>query len=209
MNKEQLKELVKAHFNLVEAPIPTEEITETFGEVSDENKAFKIKYEGDLKVGTEVYVETAEGQKTNAPDGYHKLADGKVIKTEGGKVVEIESEEEDMKKEEMSTVETGEVTEDPGDEQPEKVEEVATEEVVAEASIEEVVNEVMSAVKAELEKFKAELSEVKEKFAKVSEEPAGERTLPFAKNEAKANDIEDALNADRIKMALNQIKNKK
>jgi hypothetical protein len=67
----------------------------------------------------------------------------------------------------------------------------------------------MSAVKAELEKFKAELSEVKEKFAAVSAEPTSERTLPFAKNEAKASDIEDALNADRIKMALNQIKNKK
>jgi hypothetical protein len=201
MNKEQLKELVKAHFNLVEAPIPTEEITETFGEVSDENKAFKIKYDGDLKVGTEVYVETEEGQKSKAPDGYHKLADGKMIKTIDGKVVEIESKEEEMYQDEMSAVET--TTEEPGDEQPEETTEVV------EASMEEVINELMSAVKAELEKFKAELSEVKEKFAAVSAEPASEKTLPFAKGETKTNDLENAANADRIKMAINQIKNKK
>lgn len=92
MNKEKLKELVKAHFNLVEhTPSVTEE---KFGMLYDENKAFQIKFPGDtLKVGDEVKVVTAEGQESLAPDGYHKLEDGTMIKTEGSSVVEIESPE--------------------------------------------------------------------------------------------------------------------
>ena len=62
MNKEQLKELVKAHFNLVEhTPSVTEE---KFGMLYDENKAFQIKFPGDkLKVGDEVKVVTAVVKK--------------------------------------------------------------------------------------------------------------------------------------------------
>jgi hypothetical protein len=92
MNKEQLKELVKQHFGLVDrTPVVTEE---KFGEVFDENKAFKIVFPGDtLEVGDEVKVVTAEGQESLAPDGYHKLEDGTTIKTEGSSVVEIVSPE--------------------------------------------------------------------------------------------------------------------
>jgi hypothetical protein len=104
MNKEQLKELVKRHFNLVDhTPSITEE---KFGEIFDENKAFKIVFPGDkLKVGDEVKVVTAEGQESLAPDGYHKLEDGTTIKTEGSSVVEIESP--DGKKEEEMAMEDG------------------------------------------------------------------------------------------------------
>jgi hypothetical protein len=88
MNKEKLRELVKQHFNLVDhTPVVTEE---KFGEVYDENKAFKIVFPGDtLKVGDKVKVVTTEGQESDAPDGYHKLEDGKVIKTEKSIVTEI------------------------------------------------------------------------------------------------------------------------
>lgn len=96
MNKEQLKELVKAHFNLVEYK------SEKFGELYDENKAFKIVFPGDtLKVGDEVKVVTAEGQESLAPDGYHKLEDGTTIKTEGSTVTEIEKAD-GTKEEEMA-----------------------------------------------------------------------------------------------------------
>jgi hypothetical protein len=104
MNREQLKELVKQHFNLVDhTPVAT---TEKFGEVFDENKAFKIVFPGDtLKVGDEVKVVTKEGQESLAPDGYHKLEDGTTIKTEGSSVVEIVSPE--GKKEEEMAAEDG------------------------------------------------------------------------------------------------------
>ena len=101
MNKEQLKELVKAHFNLVEH---TPSVTaEKFGELYDENKAFKIVFPGDtLKVGDEVKVVTTDGQESLAPDGYHKLEDGTMIKTEGSSVVEIVNPETEKKEEEMA-----------------------------------------------------------------------------------------------------------
>ena len=100
MNKEQLKELVKQHFNLVDkTPVITEE---KFGEVYDENGAFKIVFPGDtLKVGDEVKVVTKEGQESLAPDGYHKLADGTMIKTEGSSVVEITSPEGEKEEEDV------------------------------------------------------------------------------------------------------------
>jgi hypothetical protein len=90
MNKEKLKELVMQHFNLVDKT----PVAEKFGELYDENKAFKIVFPGDtLKVGDEVKVVTKEGQESLAPDGYHKLEDGTMIKTEGSSVVEIVSPE--------------------------------------------------------------------------------------------------------------------
>jgi hypothetical protein len=96
MNKEKLKELVKAHFNLVDS-VPSKE---TFGELYDENKAFKIVFPGDtLKLGDEVKVVTEEGQESLAPDGYHKLEDGTMIKTEGSSVVEIEKADGTMEEE--------------------------------------------------------------------------------------------------------------
>ena len=113
MNREQLKELVKQHINLVDhTPVAT---TEKFGEVFDENKAFKIVFPGDtLKVGDEVKVVTKEGQESLAPDGYHKLEDGTMIKTEGSSVVEIvspegKSEEEMAAEDGLGAVEDKEV----------------------------------------------------------------------------------------------------
>jgi len=101
MNKEQLKELVKAHFNLVEH---TPSVTaEKFGMLYDENKAFQIKFPGDkLKVGDEVKVVTTDGQESLAPDGYHRLEDGTMIKTEGSSVVEIVNPETEAKEDEMA-----------------------------------------------------------------------------------------------------------
>jgi hypothetical protein len=108
MNKEHLKELVKAHFNLVDRTPVT---AEKFGELYDENKAFKIVFPGDtLKVGDEVKVVTTDGQESLAPDGYHKLEDGTEIKTEGSSVVEIVNPVTEAKEEEMTdyaTLETG------------------------------------------------------------------------------------------------------
>mgnify|MGYP003641554434 CR=1 FL=1 len=91
MNSNELKELVKEHFSLVE----TTETVETFGEIMDENKAFTILFPGDeLKVGSEVKVRTEEGQELTAPDGEHRLEDGKVITVEAGVVTAIETASE-------------------------------------------------------------------------------------------------------------------
>lgn len=110
MNKEQLKELVKQHFGLVDkSPVVTEEV---FGKVFDENKAFQIVFPGDtLEVGDEVKVVTTDGQESLAPDGIHKLENGTTIKTEGSSVVEIISPE-GKKEEEMGKYEDEEMKKD-------------------------------------------------------------------------------------------------
>ena len=113
MTSNELKELVKQHFSLTEAPteaVVEETSNETFGEIMDENKAFTIIFPGDeLKVGSEVRVRTADGQELTAPDGEHRLEDGAVIKVEDGKVVEYTSEAEIEKREGEELAIDGEV----------------------------------------------------------------------------------------------------
>ena len=98
MTSNELKALVKEYFNLVEAEVATEEVVteeftteeevteeftaeeevteeiveevvEEFGEISDINKAFVVKFPGDkLEVGDDVTVVTTEGQEMPTPD---------------------------------------------------------------------------------------------------------------------------------------------
>lgn len=74
--------------------------------VEDENLASvetdggNLSYEGELEVGTEVFVTDDEGKQTPAPDGDYKTTGGKTIKVADGKVTEIvedsaESEDDD------------------------------------------------------------------------------------------------------------------
>jgi hypothetical protein len=92
MTSNELKSLVKEYFNLTEVK---------FGEIFDENRAFKVVFEGEtLELGMPVTVETTDGQKMDAPDGFHKLEGGMIIKTEDSKVVEITSTAEMAEEEE-------------------------------------------------------------------------------------------------------------
>jgi hypothetical protein len=107
MTSNELRELVKSHFNLVEADAEvnvteieetfseetTEEVVEeSFGEIADENKAFVLSFPGDeLEVGDKVSVTTTEGQgPMDAPDGEHRLTGGVVIVTKDSVVESIE-----------------------------------------------------------------------------------------------------------------------
>jgi hypothetical protein len=116
MTSTELKDLVKAHFNLVEADV-IEETNETFGELKDENGAFTLRFPGDsLQVGDKVTVVTAEGQEMDAPDGEHRLEDGTRIVTEDSVVTEITSADgekamEEETKEEMASEEEEEMAE--------------------------------------------------------------------------------------------------
>jgi len=215
MNREQLKELVMQHFNLVSATTP-----EKFGSLEDINSAFTLVFPGEEpKVGDKVKVVTAEGQESDAPDGYHEMKDGKMIKTEGSVITEIEA------KEEMSAV-------DPGDEVAEEVEAPVVKEVafgadpaksqvegttaqnkdtVIDGAFEDFKAEV-SGKMADLESKVAELMSAMEgmkgKFSAIAAEPASERTLPAGMLKAD-DDIELAHNAGYIKNLMEQYKNKK
>ena len=51
-----------------------------------------LSYDGELEVGTEVFVTDKDGNQNPAPDGNYKTTDGKTIKVTDGKVKEIKEE---------------------------------------------------------------------------------------------------------------------
>lgn len=228
MNSNELKELVKKHFSLVDAPEVNanetmEEVTEeTFGEIADVNKAFTIKFPGDsLQVGDKVTVVTSEGQEMDAPNGEHELEDGTKIVTEDSVVKEIMGAdgekalseeamaEHDDKEEEMMEVE--DVVEEIVEEVVEKVTEDMEEATV---SAEEIVKEIVDAIQEEMGKMKEKMASLEEKVAKYEAMPAAEPTMKAGPAKEldikpaafKAFNVEEARNADRIKMALAEMK---
>ena len=216
MTANELKALVKEYFNLTEVKM---------GELYDENKAFKIVFEGDtLELGMPVKVVTTEGQEMDAPDGLHKLENGMVIKTEGSKVVEIteasqlaEEEETLDGGEEIAEVEMAEVKV-PVEQFPVEVQRGAEyekampqqmeseEDVMSEKSI---VEAVAKAVAEELVDMKKEMAKMKEKMEKMSAEPAAEKTLPTSKKFALESNVATPANAERYEMMKSLMKTKK
>ena len=216
MTSTELKDLVKAHFNLVEADV-IEETNETFGELKDENGAFTLRFPGDsLQIGDKVTVVTAEGQEMDAPNGEHRLEDGTRIVTKDSVVTEITSADgekamEEETKEEMASEEETEMAEH----EEEKMEEVE-EEKMEEAKIEDIVEAIVSEVKDEMAKVVEKMKALEDKVSKMEALPAAEPTktstgkkMASTTRGFKAFNVEESLNADRIKMALEQIKNKK
>tara|TARA_R110002153_G_scaffold205832_1_gene358587 strand:- start:107 stop:742 length:636 start_codon:yes stop_codon:yes gene_type:complete len=211
MTSNELKDLVKSHFSLVEANEVEVTTEETFGEIADENKAFVIKFPGDsLQVGDKVTVETSDGQTLDAPDGEHKLEDGTEIVTKDSVVTEIKGAdgEKALSEEAEAKTEMAEETEE------EKMEEEVEVEVEA-AKFEEIVKVIVDEVKDEMGKMKTKMEELEDKMSKMSAYEAAEPTLPStskketAKRGFKAFNVEESLNADRIKMTLKELKLKK
>jgi hypothetical protein len=214
MTSNELKELVKTHFALVEKAV--------FGEVMDENKAFTILFEGDvLEVGKEVKVRTTDGQELTAPDGYHKLENGKTIKVENGVVVEITDSTAEEAETELAI--DGEV------EQPAQIEGVEVEKsgdkVMTSASFEEVIDtetedgktpieDIVSAVaevvKREIDDMKAELAEMKKKMASYEDAPATEKVMPsMMSNDKTFKPTAGVFNEERFNLVMERFSNKK
>jgi hypothetical protein len=218
MTANELKALVKEYFNLTEV---------NMGELFDENKAFKIVFEGDtLELGMPVKVVTTDGQEMDAPDGFHKLENGMVIKTEGSKVVEIT--EASQMEEEVETLDGGKVIEDV------KMAEVRKPDVVEQFPVEvqrgaqyekampqqmeseegvmtekSIVEAVAKAVAEELIDMKKEMASMKEKMEKMSAEPAAEKTLPASKKFGLEANVATPVQADRYEMMKSLMKTKK
>lgn len=226
MNKEQLRELVKSHFNLVE---PTkEEMSEevvaeqNFGEIKTADGELTLTYEGDeFTVGTEIFVVTADGN-VPAPDGEHKLEGGIEIETEGGVITSIEREEEELpevadettageypKEEEMSEESTSE-TEENFEEDEDKMEEKEEEIVMA---IAETILPVIEEMKKDIEELKSKFSATEKKVDTFASQPAAERTKAEIRNRNQSKSSVDYNPLDENKKAqferLLKIRNKK
>jgi len=169
-------------------------------------------------------VVTTEGQEMPAPDGYHKLEGGIVIKTENSIVTEMEKSE-DMVEE---TLEGGKVI----DKGPQQMAELPTEQFpvietrenktdVAEASRalpttmeseeeamvkEEIVKAIAEAVAGQMEEMKKEMAAMKSKMEKMAAAPAAEKTLPKTKMgaESAANVAVDPVRFEMMKKLISQ-----
>ena len=173
MNQE-LKNLVKKHFNLVDAPKVDETVTEeTFveetvvdvveeikmGEIKTADGSIDLKYTGDeLAIGSEIMVVTEDGD-IPAPDGYHDLEGDVTIKVEGGVITELEAtstEEEELEMPEEIIEETFDMHE-------------------------ELIKALSAEFKTQIEALKLDfanqIEEVKGKVETFSAEPATEKTI--------------------------------
>ena len=87
LNLESVINTLKSVFADVETEVATEEVT--FGEATLVDGTI-VKWEGELIEGTALIVVMPEGEVA-APDGIHELADGTIIETAGGLVVNIQA----------------------------------------------------------------------------------------------------------------------
>jgi len=236
MNNEELKNLVKKHFNLVE-PTVEETVEETKVELSEvaaeqsfmdiltADGELTLTYEGEeLSVGLPIFVKTDDGD-VPAPDGEHALEGGVFIKTEGGSIVEISegeieaADEEEIIIEEKMSEDTKETESKESDEKFE--EEIIEEEVVLEDK-EEIIKAIAESVLPIIEELKEEIEEMKKKFSatetKVKEfalAPAAERTKAEIKsrNVSKKDYSYNPINEDKKRqferLLKKQNKNKK
>lgn len=134
------------------------------------DKAVLVHETEELNVGTEVFVEDEEGNRTPAEDGIYTLEDGKRVKVAEGKVEEI------LEAEEETEVEAAEETpeETPAEEYATKAEVEALANAVADLTA--VVNDLIAKVDGTSEAFSARL-------AKVEQTPAGKTPAEEYKNE--------------------------
>ena len=187
-----IKELVKKHFNLVEA---TEQ---SFGTIMTADGGLELSYEGEeLAQGLAIFVVTTDGNVA-APDGEHALEGGVTIVTKDGLIESIneteEALEEEVISEDLAEHEDEEESLEEHDEE-EKMEEpveaiadAVTEEVAegvsdaVEAAIdEEIVAAVAGAVKEVVEEMTKDIEErmksLEDKYASFSSAPASEKTI--------------------------------
>ena len=209
MTQENLKALVKEYFNLTEIKM---------GEIFDENKAFKIVFDGEeLELGMKVMVVTTDGQEMPAPDGFHKLEGGIVIKTEDSVVTELTKENEMV-----------EETEDGGkvlDKGPQQMAELPTQQFPVEVqrgaeyeksipqqmeedktTVEDIVSAVAEVVKREIADMKEEMKDMTSKMEKMAASPAEMKTLPKAKMSAESSPagIVDSNRYEMMKKLISQ-----
>lgn len=198
-----LKDLVKKHFNLVDAPVEdkvelSEEavVEQTFGEIKTADGELTLTYEGgEFTVGTEIFVITADGN-VPAPDGEHELEGGIKIETEGGVITSIEREEEELPEIADETTAGMYPKEEMAEE--EIIDEVKMEDSIVEA-IAEVIAPMIEEMKKDIEEMKSKFAETEKKVETFGLQPAAERTKAEIKNRntAKTNVDYNPLNEDK------------
>jgi hypothetical protein len=135
------------------------------------DKAVLVHDAEELNVGTEVFVEDEEGNRTPAEDGIYTLEDGTRVKVAEGKVEDILEAEEEA---EVEETEVKAAEETPAEEYAAKAEFEALATAVADLTA--VVNDLVAKVDGANEAFSARL-------AKVEQTPAGKTPAKEFKDE--------------------------
>lgn len=138
--------------------------------------------ENEVTVGTEVFIENAEGELEPAPSGEYTSKDNVYI-VESGKVLEIKILNVE---EPIETTETIEETEEFAEveEIVETIETPTVEEVVE--VVEEVIDErdkIIEDLKAEIERLKAENEDLKKQLEQPIDEPIEEQVVVYSKQD--------------------------
>lgn len=198
-----IKDLVKKHFNLVEAPA-------SFGEVKTADGELTLTYEGEeLAQGLAVFVVTADGN-VPAPDGEHALEGGVTIVTMDGKIEAIKETEAPAPAEEEVVVEA--LEEMPGEmpaESPAEVVAEVIEEAISEEVVEAVAEAVTEAVSEMMKKMEERMAALESKFSTFASAPAAEKTIANKVSTTKFNsDIAPARNSALVERFI-ALKNKK
>jgi len=214
----ELRELIKQHFSLVDAPevdstdsVETEETTQVeFATIKTKDGELTMEYD-ELSVGKDIFLVDDEGNKVAGPTGEYVLENDKVIRVEDGVIAEVkeavdaEEEEEKMEesKEEKMEMEKEEDMEDEEEMEEEKKEEMSMSDFLAklEAMFED-----------KVAKQDEKMASLEEKISKMAEQPAVEKTIVKSKPKAETFSTTKAFSSDveaRGKAILNQIKNSK
>lgn len=191
MTKEQLKDLVKEHFNLVEqsenfADATLEDGTKVTNDMADE-----------FAEGQKLLVITEDGEKVAAPEGDHVTKSGIVLTADAEGIItgvkrpdeegegsadlaeEVETIEETMSEETVEETVEEEMAEEVEDET--KMEEMP--------SLEEIIEVVGDAIEEKMRKYddkikmmEVDILDIKEKMSAFASEPAEEKTVPTTGN---------------------------
>ena len=225
MTKNELKELVKQHFNLVEANV------EKFDKAELEDGS-KVSNEeaGKFAVGQTLFIEDKDGKMVKAPEGEHVSSSGiqfildKDSKITGLKYPDAKGEgDADLAVEDKDDV----VIEKKGDKADEGAFDARTDAEeegyldgikdekadIKESgfSLEDVVEVMKEVVEAKVEELKEKMAKIdskmeaiEEKMSSFSSEPAAEKTIPTIKFAKEANTKEDK----RYNLMLKRMSNK-
>ena len=196
MTREELKALVKQHFNLTE-------VVEKFDSAQlEDGSIVSNQQEGKFEIGQILYIKDEEGNFVPAPEGEHVSDSGiQFILDKDSKIVGLKypdaagEGEADLAVEEqpVAEIKKGEGAEEGAFEKKEDLEEEAKEEELEEEkrediSMEEVIKVIGEVVEAKVEELKKKMAEheekmevIEEKLSAFSNEPAESKTLPNVK----------------------------
>lgn len=200
MNVTELKKLVKEYFNLTDSTVKTK-----FAEATLEDGTTKIYWDGELAVGTRIFLLDAEGNQIPAPEGSHTLEDGtNVILGAEGEVLEINMPAAPEAMAEMLPSMIGATG------VPAAHAEHPMRDKMQDLEVEDLVKGIIDGVNEMMKDYKDRMTAMETKLGMFSKAPASTKTLPAeAHKTIHSKPSVEPLQKERFERALAELTNKK